>query len=256
MTCDHGISDAQSLENLDVHAIAKTNLYATRSCLAVDVNPHVVAFKLGLLVFFLGACAWSTTRSHARRRGWEVVASFGSFRTFRTWHIFRIHHRGSCCRRKLERLDRNRNGVRNFLRDNGAGGGHARQELLFRILGGNHDGISYHVARGRRVQSNFLHGSVKRFVLEGVDRERDTLALLHLTNVSFVYGGHDFHLAQILCDDEQCRRAHGGGNGLADIHCSFQHNAVNRALDGGVAQIQFCLGDFVLALFHGELCCV
>ena len=97
---------------------------------------------------------------------------------------------------------------------------------------------------------------MERVVLEGVNRKRHALALFNLSDVCFVHVGHDFHLAQVFCNHEQCRRAHGGGNGLTDIYCAFQYNAVNRALDGRVTQVQACLGDFVLALFQRELGCI
>ena len=138
------------------------------------------------------------------------------------------------------------------MRHDGAGRGHAGEQFLFRVLGGNHDRVSHHVACGRGVQTDFLHGTVKRFVLEGVHGERDALALFHLADVSFIYVGHHLHLVQVLGDYKQSRSAHGSSHRLADFYGAFQNHPVNGALDSRIAQVKAGLIDFVLAAFYGE----
>ena len=56
-------------------------------------------------------------------------------------------------------------------------------------------------------------------------------------DVGFVDVGIDLHLGQVRGNDEQRRRRHAGGHGLADIDAALRDDAVDRRLDDRVIAV-------------------
>ena len=79
---------------------------------------------------------------------------------------------------------------------------------------------------------------VERPVGKGIDGEAGMLAGLDRANVGLVDRRHQFHVPEIGGNDEQHRRLQRGGDGLAGIDRTRQHDAVDGGIDGAVGEVR------------------
>ena len=92
--------------------------------------------------------------------------------------------------------------------------------------------------RDRRV-ANLHDLAGERAVRKSVHRETHRLAVLDRPDVGFRDVGVDLHFRQIIGDDEDRRRVHAGGDGLAHIHAARDDDAIHRRINGAMGQIHF-----------------
>ena len=73
----------------------------------------------------------------------------------------------------------------------------------------------------------------------------------HLTNVGLVDVGYHLHIVKVG-DGEDVGNRHVGNDGLPDFHLARYHDAVDRSVDFGIAEILRGLHAVGLALLIGE----
>ena len=130
---------------------------------------------------------------------------------------------------------------------------HARLELQLLIGHVDDRGVGRDVLDDDRLQPDLRHGAFEHFRRIRVDVERDVLAGTDAADVRFVDVRVDLHLGQIRGDDEERRRRHARGDGLAHVDAALNHDAVDRRRDHGVVKVDLILIDRCLRLLDGRL---
>ena len=80
-------------------------------------------------------------------------------------------------------------------------------------------------------------GSLEGVVGKGVNSKGDSLANLHVTDVSLVDISNDAHIGEVLRDGKEFRRVKGGGHCLTFLHGLGKHHAIDGRGDGGVTEV-------------------
>ena len=112
-----------------------------------------------------------------------------------------------------------------------------RQQLAVGVVRSDLHRVGDDVLRHRGVQADLAHLAVKHLAGEGVHGERDGLAGMDVADVGLVDGHPDLHPRQVLGDQEQARRVQAGDHGLADVDAAVDDDALDRRLDGAVAEV-------------------
>jgi hypothetical protein len=86
-----------------------------------------------------------------------------------------------------------------------------------------------------------------------VPAEAGLLAFRDPADVGLADVGVHLHLRQVLGDHEEGRRLEAGGDGLTGIDVAGHHDAVDRGIDRGIAEIEFDRGQRGHRLIHLRL---
>jgi hypothetical protein len=132
-------------------------------------------------------------------------------------------------------------------------GRHARLQLQLRVGHVDDGGVGDDVLLRDGLEPDLGHRARELLGGVGVDAEPDALARADAAHVGLVDVGVDLHLRQVGGDDEQRRRVHAGGDGLADVDIARDHDAVDGGFDDGVLQVDFALVQRGLRLDHRGL---
>ena len=97
--------------------------------------------------------------------------------------------------------------------------------------------IGNHIALGGGLLANLLDGSLEGVVGKGVNSKGDSLANLHVTDVSLVDISYNPHVGEVLRNGEEFRCVEGGGHGLTFLHRLGEYHTVDGRGDGGVTEI-------------------
>ena len=115
--------------------------------------------------------------------------------------------------------------------------GHALAQLAIGIRRVDHGVVGDHVLDRVGRLADLADRAAEFLAGIGVDGEPGLFPIVHLAHVRLVDVGEDLHLGEVVGDGEQGGRLERRGHGLAHVHRSRNHDAVDRTADPGEGKV-------------------